>query len=42
LTVFQLLLAVAVCAIVTYVVTEVPKRRAKEHTERSLVMNRTG
>jgi hypothetical protein len=38
LTVFQLLLAVAVCAIVTYVVTEVPRRRAREHTERCLVI----
>jgi hypothetical protein len=38
LTVFRLLLVVAVCAIVTYVVTDGPKRRAMERTERCLVI----
>jgi hypothetical protein len=38
LTVFRLLLVVAVCAIVMYVVTEGPKRRARERTERCLVI----
>jgi hypothetical protein len=38
LTVFRLLLVVAVCAIVTYVVTDGPKRRARERTEWCLVI----
>jgi hypothetical protein len=37
-TVFRLLLVVAVCAIVTYVVAEGPKDRAREHYKRCLVI----
>jgi hypothetical protein len=38
LTVFRLLLVVAVCAIVTYVATDGLNRRARERTERCLVI----